>query len=101
MYGASRTIAIRKGSNLGLGKGLGDSNTKATAKKVCLTHISGLLILSLSIAHMLPYSVVVVSVWVIHDVHEYHKQKLQRDHKATCVEWKERELKKRVQKDVE
>ena len=99
MYGASRTIAIRKGSNFGLG--LGDSNTKATATKVYLTHISGLFILSLSIAHMLPYSVVGVSVWVIHDVHEYHKQKLQRDHKATCVEWKERKLKKRVQKDVE
>jgi hypothetical protein len=50
---------------------------------------------------MLPYGLVVVSVWVIHDVHGLHKQKLQRDHKATCVEWKERELKKRVQTDVE
>jgi hypothetical protein len=44
-------------------------------------------VLFLTIAHMLPYGLVVVSVGVIHDVHGLHKQKLQRDHKATCVQW--------------
>ena len=46
-------------------------------------------LLFLSIPHMLPSSLVVISFCVIHDVHGLHKQKLQRDHKATCVEWKE------------